>query len=81
MNDQGLVLGMAATPYLEITGNPDGLPMELDFWELLFSSCATVPEVIDFLAQYNLASIPGYFEQGHMRDRTFDFHTSSVARG
>jgi len=59
MNDQGLVLGMAATPYLQITGNPDGLPMEMDFWELLFSQCATVPAVLAFLSLYNLASIPG----------------------
>ena len=66
MNDQGLVLGMTATPYLEITGNPDGLPMELDFWDLLFSSCATVDDVLVFLAQYDLGSIPGYFERGQM---------------
>ena len=66
MNDQGLVLGMAATPYLPITGNPGGLPMEQDFWELLFTQCATVGDVIAFLDQYNLGSIPGYLEQGHM---------------
>jgi choloylglycine hydrolase len=66
MNDQGLVLGMAATPYLPIVGNPDGLPMGEDFWELLFAQCTTVDDVLAFLAQYNLASIPGYFERGHM---------------
>ncbi len=80
MNDQGLVLGMAATPYLEITGNPDGLPMGQDFWELLFSTCATVPEVLDFLALYNLGSIAGYMEQGHMlwTDRNGD---SAIVEG
>jgi len=66
MNDQGLVLGMAATPYLPIVGNPDGLPMPQDFWELLFSQCATVDDVLAFLSLYNLASIPGYLERGHM---------------
>lgn len=66
MNEQGLVLGMAATPYLPITGNPGGLPMGQDFWELLFSQCATVDDVITFLSLYNLASVPGYMEQGHM---------------
>lgn len=66
MNDQGLVLGMTATPFLEIIGNPDGLPMQLDFWDSLFSSCATVSDVLAFLDQYDLSSMSGYFERGQM---------------
>lgn len=66
MNDQGLVLGMTATPYLAIEPAPEKLPMELDFWELLFSQCADVPEVLAFLDLYDLGSIPNYFERGQM---------------
>ena len=66
MNDQGLVLGMTATPFLEIADAPDREPMGWDFWESLFSSCATVDEVLAFLARYDLGSVPGYFEQGQM---------------
>lgn len=66
MNDQGLVLGMTATPYLAIEPAPGKLPMGLDFWELLFSQCADVAEVLAFLDLYDLGSVPGYFEQGQM---------------
>jgi hypothetical protein len=66
MNDQGLALGMTATPFKEITGNPDGLDMELDFWDELFGTCATVDDVLAYLALYDLGSIEGYFEQGAM---------------
>jgi hypothetical protein len=57
---------MTATAYLEIPGDPDKLPMGLNFWELLFSSCANVQDVLDFLDRYDLGSVPGYFEQGQM---------------
>ncbi len=66
MNDQGLVLGMTAAPYLEITGNPDGATMGWDFWDDLFASCATVDDVLAYLAMFDLGSIEDYFEQGQM---------------
>jgi hypothetical protein len=66
MNDQGLVLGMTAAPYLEITGNPDGATMGWDFWDDLFASCATVDDVLQYLAMFDLGSIEEYFEQGQM---------------
>jgi len=66
MNDQGLVLGMTATPYLEITGNPDGQQMTLSFWEDLWASCANVEDVLQYLAMFDLGSQEGYFEQGQM---------------
>lgn len=62
MNDQGLVLGMTATPYLEITGNPDGAAMGWDFWDDLFASCATVDDVLQYLAMFDLGSIEAYYE-------------------
>jgi len=66
MNDQGLVLGMTATPHLEITGNPDGEVMSWGFWDDLFCSCATVDDVLEYLARFDLGSIEEYFEQGQM---------------
>lgn len=64
MNDQGLVLGMTATPFLEITNNPDGLDMEPDFWERLMRSCATVDDALDYIGQYDLGSFENYLELG-----------------
>jgi hypothetical protein len=66
MNNQGLVLGMTATPYKEITGNPGGLTMGLDFWNELFATCSTVEDVLAYLGLYDLGSIEDYFEQGAM---------------
>lgn len=66
LNDQGLVLGMTATPFLPITPHPDRQPMGWDFWDTLFQTCATVDDVLHYLNRFDLSSVPGYLESGQM---------------
>ncbi len=65
MNDQGLVLGAATIPEIEVLDEPEKLTMYYDFWPDVLKTCSTVEEALDTIDLYNLASLPNIYAVAH----------------